>query len=302
MSSHRDFAAKLTGVFGFPITPFQADCSLDLAGLEKNVDEMTQHPFCAIVAAGGTGEIYSMTVAENIQVVKTSVDATAGRMPVVAGVGYNVPMGVEMAQGMQKAGAAALLIMPPYYTNAPKEGLFDYYQQISASVDIPVSLYSRDWAVFSPDMVQTLADRIPNLVFWKDGQGDARKYQRIMSHVGDRLAWIGGIGDDCVPAYFAVGVQAFTSSISSIAPKLSLALADAGLKRDFATLDKLMKAYVHPLYHLRDQKKGYEVAVMKRLMMVMGKPAGPVRAPLCDVAPHELKIIDQLAESYKEWL
>jgi 5-dehydro-4-deoxyglucarate dehydratase len=301
MSSHRDFAAKLTGVFGFPITPFQADCSLDLAGLEKNVDEMTRHPFCAIVAAGGTGEIYSMTVAENIQVVKTSVDATAGRMPVVAGVGYNVPMGVEMAQGMQKAGAAALLIMPPYYTNAPKEGLFDYYQQISASVDIAVSLYSRDWAVFSPDMVQTLADRIPNLVFWKDGQGDARKYQRIMSHVGDRLAWIGGIGDDCVPAYFAVGVQAFTSSISSIAPKLSLALADAGLKRDFATLDKLMKAYVHPLYHLRDQKKGYEVSVMKRLMMVMGKPAGPVRAPLCDIAPHELKIIDQLAESYKAW-
>ena len=63
---------------------------------------------------------------------------------------------------------------------------------------------------------------------WKDGQGDARKYQRIMSLVGDRLAWIGGIGDDCVPAYFAIGVQAFTSSISPVAPRLSLALAEAG--------------------------------------------------------------------------
>jgi 5-dehydro-4-deoxyglucarate dehydratase len=302
MSPHREFAAKLRGVFGFPVTPFKADFSLDLDALARNVDEMTQFPFCAIVAAGGTGEIYSMTVAENIEVVKCSVDATRGRMPVVGGVGYNVPMGVEMARGMEKAGAAALLIMPPYYTHAPREGLYHYYEEIASSVDLPVSLYSRDWAAFTPEMVARLAERIPNLVFWKDGQGDARKYQRIMSVVGDRLAWIGGIGDDCVPAYFAIGVQAFTSSISSIAPRLSLELADAGLKRDFARLDGLMKTYVHPLYHLRDHKKGYEVAVMKRAMEILGKPAGPVRPPLCDVTPHELEQIRQLMETYREWL
>lgn len=302
MSNHREFAAKLRGVFGFPITPFNQDLSVDYAGLEKNVDEMTQSPFCAIVSAGGTGEIYSMTVAENIEVVKRSVDATHGRMPVIGGVGYNVPMGVEMARGMEKAGAQGLLIMPPYYTHAPREGLFHYYEAIAASVDLPVSLYSRDWAVFTPEMVAKLAEKIPNLTFWKDGQGDARKYQRIMATVGDRLAWIGGIGDDCVPAYFAVGVQAFTSSISSVAPKLSLALAEAGLKRDFATLDVLMKKFVHPLYHLRDHKKGYEVAVMKRAMEYLGKPAGPVRPPLVDVNHHELEEIHKVMDTYREWL
>jgi len=302
MSAHREFAARLRGVFGFPVTPFKADYSLDLDGLARNVDEMTKHPFCAIVASGGTGEIYSMTVAENIEVVKCLVDATQGRMPVVAGVGYNVAMGVEMAQGIEKAGAEALLIMPPYYTHAPREGLFHYYEEIAKSVDLPVSLYSRDWAVFSPEMVAKLADRIPNLTFWKDGQGDARKYQRIMSLVGDRLAWIGGIGDDCVPAYFAIGVQAFTSSISSVAPRLSLALAEAGFNRDFAKLDELMNKYVHPLYLLRDHKKGYEVAVMKRAMEALGKPAGPVRPPLCDVNQHELEEIRQVMASYEPWL
>ena len=55
------------------------------------------------------------------------------------------------------------------------------------------------------------------------------KYQRIMQHVGSRLAWLGGLGDDCVPAYFAIGVQAYTSSISNIAPKLSLELAEAAM-------------------------------------------------------------------------
>lgn len=294
-------AQKFTGVFGFPVTPFKKDLSLDLDGLGKNVDEMTKFPFCAIVAAGGTGEIYSMSVAENIEVVKRSVEATAGRMPVVAGVGYNTPMGVEMAKGMEKAGAQALLIMPPYYTNAPFEGLVSYYSAISAATGLEVSLYSRDWAAFTPDQVARLAERIPNLTFWKDGQGDARKYQRIMSVVGNRLCWIGGIGDDCVSAYFAVGVQSYTSSISSVAPKLSLAMAEAGMKGDFATLDQLVRKYVHPLYALRDRMKGYEVSVMKTFMELMGKPAGPVRPPLVDTKPGEEADIRKVVELYQDW-
>jgi 5-dehydro-4-deoxyglucarate dehydratase len=294
---------QLRGVFGFPTTPFKKDdLSVDHAGVEKLSGWMVQFPFCAMVAAGGTGEIYSMTVAENIEVVRLVVKATNGKMPVVGGVGYNVAMGVEMARGMEKAGASALLVMPPYYTNAPADGLIDYYAAIGAATGLPLSLYSRDWASFSPEMVARLCERIPTLTFWKDGQGDARKYQRIMSVVGDRLAWIGGIGDDCAPAYFAVGVQAYTSSISNVAPKLSLAIADAGLKRDFAKMDELMRKYVHPLYAFRDKKKGYEVAVMKRAMDHLGLPGGPVRPPLQEVTDEEDKAIRGLMETFKrDW-
>ena len=301
MSAHREFARKLTGVFGFPITPMKPDQSIDYDGLAKLVDWMTQYPFCAQVTVGGTGEIYSLTSAEAIECVRVSVDATAKRMPVVAGVGYSAPIGVEMAKGMAKAGADALLIMPPYYANAPTEGLFRYYETIAGSVDIPVSLYSRDWAVFTPDMVSRLADRIPNLSFWKDGQGDTRKYQRIMGAVGDRLAWIGGIGDDCAAGYFGIGVQAYTSSISNIAPKLSLAIADAGMRREMDKLAAILKKYVHPLYALRDKTRGYEVTVMKKMMEMMGKPGGPSRPPLVDVKPEEIPEIQKLIELYKPW-
>ncbi len=297
-----ELAKKLRGVFGFPVTSFKKDLSFDAEGQMKNVDEMTRHPFCAIVATGGTGEMYSMTVEENIEVVRRCVEASAGRMPVVAGVGYNVAMATEMARGMEKAGADALLVMPPYYTNAPAEGLYRYYEAIGEVTGLPLSLYSRDWAVFSPEMVAALCERVPTLAFWKDGQGDARKYQRIMTKVGDRLAWVGGIGDDCVPAYFAVGVQAYTSSISTIAPKLSLALADAGLKRDFLKLDELMKGFVHPLYEFRDKAKGYEVSVMKRAMEILGKPAGPVRPPLVEVKPEEEQALRKLLAGWGQWL
>ena len=293
---------RFRGVFGFPVTPFRRDLSLDLDGLAQNVDAMSRHPFCALVAAGGTGELYSLNIAEIVDVVRVTVDAAAGRMPVVAGVGFNATLGIEIARGVEKAGADCLLVLPPYYSNPPEDGLFDYYEAIGRSTGLPLMIYSREWAVFSPQQVGRLAERVPSLAAWKDGQGDARKYQRIMSYVGDRLAWLGGIGDDCVPAYFAIGVQAYTSSISNIAPRLSLQLAEAGLAKDFAHLDQLMRRYVHPLYAIRDRMRGYEVAVMKQAMEILGMPAGPVRPPLTNCRPQDVGDIRKLLEVYREVL
>jgi 5-dehydro-4-deoxyglucarate dehydratase len=289
----------LTGVFGFPITPFRPDLSLDLDALARNVDEMTKHPFCAIVAAGGTGELYSMTPQEIEDVVRVTVEATHGRMPVVAGTGYNAPLGADIARRLEKAGADCLLVLPPYYSGAPEAGLFEYYRTIGAATPLPMMVYSRDWAVFSPEMVARLCDKVPTLKAWKDGQGNGRVYQRIMQYNGDRLAWYGGLGDDCVPTYFAAGVQAYTSSISNISPKVSLALADAGLKRDFRTLDTLMAKYVHPLYAFRERVKGYEVSAMKTAMELIGKPAGPVRPPLTNTRPQDVDDLKKVMAAYE---
>jgi 5-dehydro-4-deoxyglucarate dehydratase len=286
--------AGFRGVFGFPVTPFRADLSLDLDGLARNVDNMAGYPFCAIVAAGGTGELYSLTVEEAEQVVRTTVEAVNGRMAVVAGTGFNAPLGSELARRAERAGAQCLLALPPYYVSAPEEGLFAYYQAIGAATGLPLMVYSRDWATFTPEMVARLADRVPTLGGWKDGQGDIRRYQRIMQYNGDRLAWFGGLGDDCVPGYFAIGVQAFTSSISNISPRLSLDLAEAGLSRDFERLNLLMDRYVNPLYALRERMRGYEVAVMKHAMEILGMPAGPVRPPLTNCRPQDVDDLRKL--------
>lgn len=298
----RKAASNLRGVFGFPVTPFRQDLSLDLNALERNVDEMASYPFCALVSAGGTGELYSLSIEEIEQVVSTTVHVVNGRMPVVAGTGFNVPMGAEIACRARNAGADYLLALPPYYVGAPKTGLFDYYEAIGRATDLPLMIYSRDWAIFTPDMVAKLADRVPTLVAWKDGQGDIRKYQRIMEHNGDRLAWFGGVGDDCVPGYFAIGVQAFTSSISNLSPRLSLALSEAGINQDFTKLNRLMHRYVNPLYSLRERSKGYEVAIMKAAMEMLGKPAGPVRPPLMSCHPQDIEDLRKLMEIYQSEL
>ena len=291
---------NLRGVFGFPVTPFKDDLSLNLDALAQNVDAMAAHPFCALVAAGGTGELYSLTPEEAEQVVKTSVEAVGGRMPVVAGTGFNASIGAEIARRAEKAGAQCILALPPYYIAAPEDGLFAYYEAIGRASGLPLMVYSRDWAVFTPEMVARLADRVPTLAAWKDGQGDVRRLQRIMQYNGDRLAWFGGLGDDVVPGYFAVGVQAYTSSISNIAPKLSLALADTGMRRDFEKLNKLMERYVNPLYALRERSRGYEVAVMKAGMEMLGMRAGPVRPPLMNCREKDLADLRHLMDVYRE--
>ena len=110
-----DLRSRLTGVVGFPVTPFTDALAVDLAGLRANVAAMTAHPFCVIVAAGGTGELYSLNTEEHTAVVRTSVEATAGRMPVIAGVGGNIGRrhraGDESVEGRRRRhpGPAALL-------------------------------------------------------------------------------------------------------------------------------------------------------------------------------------------------
>lgn len=289
----------LKGVFGFPVTPFRSDLSLDLDALARNVDEMTRHPFCAIVAAGGTGELYSLTPQEVEDVVRVTVEATQGRIPVVAGTGFSVPIGVDMAKRVEKAGADLLLVLPPYYSNAPEAGLFEFYAAIGQATALPMMVYTRDWCIFTPEMVARLCDKVPTLKAWKDGQGNGRIYQRIMQYNGDRLAWYGGLGDDCVPTYFAAGVQAYTSSISNISPKVSLALAEAGMARDFNKLDGLMAKYVHPLYAFRERLKGYEVAAVKSAMEMIGKPAGPVRPPLTNTRQQDMDDLRKVMKAYE---
>jgi 5-dehydro-4-deoxyglucarate dehydratase len=291
---------KLSGVIAFPITPFKEDLSLDLPGLRENLTKLLEHPISAIVAAGVTGEMYSLTPAEYARVIELTALAVEDRVPLIAGVGFGQRLAVEMAQAAEKAGADGILAFPPYYPHAENEGLFEYYRAIGEATRLGLLIYSRDWAV-SPAMVEQLT-AIPTLVAWKDGQGDIRSLQAIMNRVGDRLHWIGGAGDDMVAAYFSAGVKTFTSSIATVAPRLSLKLyelADAG---DAEALTDLLDQSVIPLYALRARRKGYEVSAMKAMMDMIGLNGGPVRPPLVNVKPDEEDELRTILATWEKFL
>jgi len=296
-----ELRTKLSGVIAFPITPFKTDLALDPEGLRHNLTQLVQHPICAVVAAGGTGEMYSLTANEHLAVIKTTIEVIAGRVPVIAGVGFGQQPAVEMARAAADAGASGVLVFPPYYPQADDEGLYEYYRAIGQATPLGMFIYRRDWANFSPSMVERLTT-IPTLIGWKDGQGDIRRLQTIMNRVGDRLHWIGGAGDDMVPAYYSIGIRTYTSSIANIAPKLSLALHDKASTNGSAALNQMMSSCVLPLYAFRSKRRGYEVSAMKSIMDLMHLSGGPVRPPLLNVKPEELPELQRIFEAYKPWL
>ena len=288
---------KLSGVIAFPVTPFKDDHSLDQPGLHQNLNKLLEYPVSAIVAAGGTGELYSLTPAEYLRVIELTALAVEDRVPVIVGVGFGQRLAIEMVQAGEKAGADGILVFPPYYPHSDDEGLFEYYRSIGAATRLGMIIYGRDWARFSPAMVERLTT-IPNLVAWKDGHGDIRQLQTIMHHVGERLVWIGGAGDDLVGAYYSTGIRAFSSSIATVAPALSLKLHELAAADDGEAFSELLETCVIPLYALRARRRGYEVSAMKAMMDMIGLNGGPVRPPLVNVTPEEL---DELRTVLAHW-
>ncbi len=293
---------SLEGIIGFPLAPYRTDLSLDLAALERDVGWLSGYGFCAINVPAGISEAYSLASGEAAEMVRVAVKAAAGRKPVIGCVGFNAAIAAETARRMEAAGAAALLVLPPYYPNAPFEGLLRYYRSIGEASGLPLCVYSRGWASFSPEQVQKLAEAVPTLRLWKDGQGDARRLQRIMARLGDRLTWIGGAGDDCAAAYAAIGVRTFTSSISAVAPRLALHWGEAAARGEFDRLGRILERYVHPLFGLRTRRAGYEVAVMKKARELAGRPVGRPRPPLPEFDPADLPELERIVRSWQEFL
>ncbi len=292
---------RLHGVIAFPVTPFKADLSLDLEGLRRNLRSLLEHALSAVVAAAGTGEFYSLSPAEHLAVVKAVVEEAGGRVPVLAAAGFNGPIAVDLARQAAAVGASGVLAFPPYYPNPDEDGLVAYYHSIAQATSLGMLIYTRDWFNPAPALVERLA-QFPNLIGWKDGQADLRRFQMIRQRVGQRLHWIGGAGDDLVPGYYAMGIRAYTSSIANVAPRLSLRLHELASASKSEALTTLMNDLVIPLYALRARRKGYEVSVMKAMMDMIGLAGGPVRPPLVALRSDELESLGGMVERWRPWL
>ena len=293
--------SKLHGVIAFPVTPFREDLSLDLDGFRKNLRVILADPPSALVAAGGTGELYSLSPEEHAAVVKAAVEEARGTVPVIAGVGFNVPIARGLARQAAAAGASGILAFPPYFPGADDDGMVQYYQSIADETNLGLIIYSRDWFHPSPPLVEKLTS-ISKLIAWKDGQGDIRRLQILQAHVGDRLRWIGGAGDDLVPAYYAMGIRAFTSSVANVSPRMALQLHELGARGDRAGLEAVMASHIVPLYALRARRKGYEVTAMKVLMNLLGLAGGSVRPPLPSLRSEDLVYLQKLLPQWQSTL
>jgi 5-dehydro-4-deoxyglucarate dehydratase len=286
------------GLLSFPVTPFRADYSFDESTYRSNLDWLCSYDVAGLFAAGGTGEFFSLTPAEIAQVVAVAVDATRGRVPVLAGTGYGTAIAREIAVGAETVGADGLLLLPPYLVYSEQEGLAAYVEAVCAVTRLGVIVYNRDNAILQPDTLARLCERCPNLVGYKDGIGDIELMTRIYSKLGDRLAYVGGLptAETFALPYLDMGVTTYSSAVFNFVPDFSTAFYAAVRRRDHRAIHTGLRDFILPLIAIRNRKKGYAVSIIKAGMTVIGRDSGPVRSPLTDLTEAEMAELAALVE------
>lgn len=277
------------GLLAFPVTHFHADGALDEPGYRASIEGNIAEGPAALFCPGGTGEFFSLTFEEYGRVVAAAVAEARGRVPIVAGVGYGTAMAVEFARAAERAGADGVLVLPPYLVKADQAGLLAHLEAICRSIGIGVVVYNRDNCLIGPAALETLAERCPNLVGFKDGHGDVEQLVAARQRLGDRLVFIGGMPTAEVYAipYFAAGFATYSSAVFNFVPRTAKRFHAAVLADDRTTTDTLLRRFFMPYMALRNRKPGYAVSIVKAGMRVVGRPAGPVRPPLTDLTEAE---------------
>ncbi|MFF2108621.1 5-dehydro-4-deoxyglucarate dehydratase [Rhodococcus koreensis] len=290
-ASPQEIAHKLgSGLLSFPVTHFTEDHSFDEAAYRENIGWLGQFDASGLFAAGGTGEFFSLTPPEVEQVVRAAVQEAPDGLPVIAPAGYGTATAVQMARSAESAGAHGILLLPPYLTEASQDGLVAHVKEVCAATTLGVTIYSRANAVYTESAVAELADSCPNLVGFKDGVGNIEQMTRIYASLGDRLTYVGGLptAEMFALPYLALGVTTYSSAIYNFVPQFALDFYNALRGGDNAFVVNALNEFVIPYCNLRNKKQGYAVSIIKAGMKVIGRPAGPVRAPLTDLDAVEL--------------
>lgn len=295
--SPTELARKIgEGLLSFPVTHFTNDFSFDEPRYREHISFLLDHNPAGLFAAGGTGEFFSLTLAEFSQVVAAAVNQTAGRTPVLAGCGYGTAIAKEFAQAAEKAGADGILLLPPYLLNSEQSGLLAHAEAVCKSTSIGVIFYNRDNAIIDDVTLAKLADRCPNLIGFKDGVGDIELMTRIYARLGDRLTYVGGLptAETFALPYLEMGVTTYSSAIFNFLPNFAQQFYSAVRKRDRDKVYAALRDFVLPYIAIRNRRKGYAVSIVKAGMTAIGRPAGPVRTPLVDLTESEFADLKQL--------
>ncbi|MGF1428250.1 5-dehydro-4-deoxyglucarate dehydratase [Kitasatospora sp. LaBMicrA B282] len=297
-------ADRLDGLLFFPVTPFRREPdgragAVDLDAFTAHLSARLAAGPAAVFACCGTGEFASLGLQEYAGCVRAAVRAAAGRVPVVAGVGYGAALAGQFAGAAQAAGANGLLVLPPYLVAGDPAGLREHYRAVAGSTDLDLIVYQRGTAVFTPEVVADLAE-LPTVVGFKDGHGDLDLMQRIICavrerHGAGRLRYLNGLptAEMSQLAYRGIGVTGYSSAAFCFAPDLATAFHRAYRADDRELVDALLEHFYRPLVELRRLGSGYAVSLVKAGVRLAGPDPGPVRPPLSDPAPEH---VDRLAE------
>ena len=257
---------------------------VDVSALHRLLDYQLEGGTAAIVACGTTGEASTMTLDERALVIGECVKHVEGRVPVIAGTGANNTQAViDNANRFADLGAAAQLVVTPYYNKATQEGLYQHYMAIAEKTALPIMMYnvpSRTALEIAPETLSRLAAS-ERFIAVKESSYDVPLVMERIRRAGGRLTIYSG-NDDMVVPLMALGAEGVISAVANVAPREVALMADSYLKGDTATalgqqltllpLVRALFCEVNPI-------------PVKAALEMLGLCSGELRLPLTDIAP-----------------
>ncbi|MBB4008751.1 5-dehydro-4-deoxyglucarate dehydratase [Allorhizobium taibaishanense] len=289
------------GLLSFPVTPFDDAGEFNPDAYGAHIDWLSGFDATVLFAAGGTGEMFSLSPDEIPRIVAIAKAASNGT-PIVGGCGGGTRVAVEIAKGIEKAGGDGILLLPQYLIDAPQAGLYAHVKAVCDAVGFGVTVYNRDNCVLQTETIQRLADDCPNLIGFKDGTGELGLVRRITATIGDRLTYIGGMptAELFAEAYLGAGFSTYSSAVFNFVPQLACDFYKALRAGDRATCERILNDFFFPFMDLRSRQKGYAVSAIKAGVRLQGFAAGKVRPPLTDLTEQEVDILAQLMAPWKK--
>ena len=203
------------------VTPFR-DGLVDEAALARLVDWQIAEGSSALVPCGTTGESATLSFDEHYRVIDRVIAAADGRVPVIAGCGSNdTATAVRHMAFAQQAGAAAALVVAPYYNRPSQDGIVAHFRHLAEASDLPVIVYNVPGRTVTDILPETLARiaALPGVVGVKDASGDLARVTQHRALIGTDFCLLSGNDDLWLP-FHMLGGAGCISVTANVAPRL----------------------------------------------------------------------------------
>lgn len=271
---------ELRGVFSAVATAFAEDESIDEQGLRALVERTVVGGIHGLVPCGSTGEFVALSDAERRTVVETVIDQASGRVPVVPHTGALTTKGaIALSQHAEAAGAAAVMVVAPFYEPLDTNEVKAYYRAVADSISIPVMVYNLPVATgvnVEPHDLADLATKSPNIKYVKDTTGDFGQACRLIHDYSEVITTFVGQDTLFLATFLEGGAGTIVGASNFIAPEL-VSIYDAIQDGDLAKAKSEWNV-IFPI--MQFLVSGGYVSGVKGSLDLLNVSAGPARAPI----------------------
>ncbi len=289
---------KLSGVGVALVTPFTPEGRIDYKALEQMVDYVIEGGVDYIVGLGTTAETPTLYIQERAVVARYIIDRTAGRVPVVLGVGGNSTSEVlDQLREFDLRGADAILSVTPYYNKPSQEGLYQHYKVVSEHSPLPIILYNiagRTGVNMTAETTLRITRDFKNIIGIKEASGNLTQIQEVIDRRPEGFLVLSG-DDGIAVDVMRRGGDGVISVVANCFPKRFMEVMTLAREGHFDEADKAFEVLDEAVKALF--REGNPTGV-KCALSTMGLIGSTMRLPLVKGTPELEKCFKELIARY----